>query len=118
MLRLLIEDVTLQRTDQLLVHVRFRGGATKTLELERPLPAWALRQTSTQVVAAVDKLIAHYTDEEIAEILNERGMRSGEGRALHWLMVRRTRLAEVALFSRTWGGAIKANTEWLHIGGH
>ena len=93
MLRLLIEDVTLQRTDQILAHVRFRGGATKTLELGRPLPAWALRQTSTQVVAAVDKLIAHHTDKEIAQILNERGMRSGEGRALHRLMVRRIRLA-------------------------
>ena len=93
MLRLLIEDVTLQRTDQILVHVRFRGGATKTLELGRPLPAWALRQTSTQVVAAVDALIAHHTDKEIAESLNERGMRSGEGRALHRLMVRRIRLA-------------------------
>ena len=93
MLRLLIEDVTLHRTDQILAHVRFRGGATKTLELGRPLPAWALRQTSTQVVAAVDKLIAHHTDKEIAAILNERGMRSGEGRALHRLMVRRIRLA-------------------------
>ena len=93
MLRLLIEDVTLQRTDQILVHVRFRDGATKTLELGRPLPAWALRQTGTQVVAAVDELIAHHTDNEIADILNERGMRSGEGRALHRLMIRRIRLA-------------------------
>jgi len=93
MLRLLIEDVTLRRGKQIVVHVRFRGGATNTLELPCPLPAWALRQTSTQLVAAVDRLIEEHTDKEIAAILNERGMRSGEGRALHRLMIRRIRLA-------------------------
>ena len=90
--RWLIEDV-LQRTDQNLVHVRIRGGATKTLKLAPPLSARALRQTSTQVVDAGDGLIAHHADKEIARILNERGMRPGEGRAPHRLMVRRIRLA-------------------------
>jgi len=93
MLRLLIEDVTLHRSEQLVVQICFRGGATKTLQLGRPLPAWALRQTSAQVVAAVDRLLDEHTDKDIASILNERGMRSGEGRALHRLMVRRIRVA-------------------------
>ena len=39
MARLLIEDVTLLRCDELLdVHVRFRGGATRSLQLPRPKP--------------------------------------------------------------------------------
>ena len=71
--RLLIEDVTL-RGDQILVHVRFRGGATETLELGRPLPAWALR------VRMPPSSFAHHTDKE-RQILNERGM-LGRG-ALH-----------------------------------
>ena len=34
--RVLLEDVTLIKRDQILVHVRFPGGATRTLEL--PIP--------------------------------------------------------------------------------
>jgi len=93
MLRLLIEDVTLRRGEHVVVQVRFRGGATQTLKLARPLPAWALRQTSAQVVGAIDRLLDERTDKEIAAILNERGMRSGEGRDLHRLMIRNIRLA-------------------------
>jgi DNA invertase Pin-like site-specific DNA recombinase len=93
MLRLLIEDVTLLKGKQVVAHVRFRGGATHTLELPRALPAWALRQTSTEVVGAIDRLLAEHTDKAIAAILNERGMRSGEGRELNRLMVRRIRIA-------------------------
>jgi hypothetical protein len=93
MLRLLIEDVTLLKGKHVVAHVRFRGGATHTLELPRALPAWALRQTSTEVVGAIDRLLAEHTDKAIAAILNERGMRSGEGRELNRLMVRRIRIA-------------------------
>lgn len=39
LLRLIIEDVTLLKGTELVVHVRFRGGATQTLTLPRPLPA-------------------------------------------------------------------------------
>ena len=39
MLRLIIDDVTLVKGKDLVVHVRFRGGATRTLTLPRPAPA-------------------------------------------------------------------------------
>ena len=41
MLRLIVDDVTLVKGTELVVHVRFRGGATRTLTLPRPAPAWA-----------------------------------------------------------------------------
>jgi hypothetical protein len=57
MLRLIIEDVTLVKAAQLVVHARFRGGTRRTLTPPRPTPAWALRQTSPEVVAEIDRLL-------------------------------------------------------------
>jgi hypothetical protein len=48
-------------------------------------------QTSPQVVAAVDELLDHHTHAQIADILNTRGMASGEGRPFHRLMIMRIR---------------------------
>ena len=44
MIRLLIEDVTLSKGEQTTVEVRFKGGATRTLSLPPPQPAWATWQ--------------------------------------------------------------------------
>jgi recombinase-like zinc beta ribbon protein len=79
MVRLLLEDVTLIRQDQVTVHVRFKGGATQTLTLPRPLTAWELKMTPAQVVAEIDQLMDDRTDKEIVGILNGRGTLSGEG---------------------------------------
>jgi len=79
MVRLLLEDVTLIRDKEITVHVRFRGGAERTLRLPIPLNAWKLRMTSAEVVAEVDRLLDECTFSQIASLLNERGFRSGEG---------------------------------------
>jgi hypothetical protein len=88
--RLLIEDVTLTRAEtDIQAHVRLRGGTAQTLCLPLPRPAWALRKTRGEVVAEVDRLLAHHTHTEIAQILNAQGLRSGEGRCFHRLIVQR-----------------------------
>ena len=91
MLRLIVEDVTLIKGTDLVVHVRFRGGATRTLTLPRPAPAWALRQTSPEVVAEIDRLLDAHTDVPIARILTEHGFRSGMGKTVTPTMVARVR---------------------------
>jgi len=91
MLRLIVEDVTLIKGKQLVAHVRFRGGATRTLTLPRPAPAWALRQTSPEVVAEIDRLLEEYTDVQIARVLTEGGFRSGTGKPVNIMMVARVR---------------------------
>jgi DNA invertase Pin-like site-specific DNA recombinase len=93
MLRLLIEDVTLLKGSEITAHVRFRGGAARTLLLPKPLPAWKLRQIDADVVEEIDRLIDAHTDAEIAAILRERGVRTYEGTVPHRLMIRRIRLA-------------------------
>ncbi len=77
MLRLLVEDVTLLRTDEVVAHVRFRGGAGKTLHLPLPLSAAQLRKVDPAVVAEVDRLLECHTGAEIVDILNESGLRPG-----------------------------------------
>src|SRR5712691_664659 len=77
MVRLLLEDVTLLKTEEVIAQIRFRGGATHTLRLPRPKPADQLRRTDPAVVAAIDRLLEHHTDAEIANILNSRGLHPG-----------------------------------------
>ncbi|MEP6698082.1 MAG: recombinase family protein [Pseudonocardiales bacterium] len=77
MVRLLLEDVTLLKADQVVAQIRFRGGATQTIRLPLPLSAPELRKTHSTVVAEIDRLIDDHTDTEIAELLNARGLRPG-----------------------------------------
>jgi hypothetical protein len=79
MVRLLLEDVTLLKADEVVAQIRFRGGATHTMRLPRPKPADQLRRTDPAVVTQIDLLLEHHTDSEIAEILNARGLRPGVG---------------------------------------
>jgi hypothetical protein len=79
MVRLLLEDITLTRDKEITVHVRFRGGAARTLQLQLPLNAWQQRKTNAAVVAEVDRLLDDYPYSQIASFLNERGFHSGEG---------------------------------------
>jgi hypothetical protein len=81
MLALLIEDVTLIKQREITVAVRFRGGATTTLTLPRPLTAQQLRTTHEPVRRQIDALLDQYTDAQVARILNESGLRTGVGDA-------------------------------------
>ena len=88
MLRLIIEDVTLRKgAQELAVHVRFHGGATRSVSLPRPLPAWKNWLTPEDVVAEIDRLLDDHTSGEIARQLNERGFRSGKGHRFHGRLV-------------------------------
>lgn len=81
MLALLIDDVTLIKQRQITAAIRFRGGATTTLTLPRPLTAQQLRATHDDVRQQIDVLLDDYTDAQVAHILNERGLRTGAGDA-------------------------------------
>ena len=104
MARLLIEDVTLLRGEQALdVHVRFRGGDTRSLQLPRPKTITDLRKLDPTVIAEIDRLLDDHTDSEIAAALNAAGHQPPVGdrftiwivwkiRTAHRLASRRDRL--------------------------
>jgi DNA invertase Pin-like site-specific DNA recombinase len=80
MVRLLIEDVTLVKTDQIHLHVRLRGGQTTSLSLPLPPNAWQLRQTDTDTLHELDRLLDEHPDGEVAQQLNAAGYRTSEGK--------------------------------------
>ncbi|CDX24936.1 conserved hypothetical protein [Mesorhizobium plurifarium] len=79
-LRLLVADVTLVKAETITANVRLSGGATRTLTLERPLPIAQIRKFKPELVAKIDRLLDRHCDREIADILNEGGLRTGEGK--------------------------------------
>jgi DNA invertase Pin-like site-specific DNA recombinase len=91
MVRLLIEDVTLVRTDEISMRIRFKGGATQSINLPLPPPAWKLRMTLPEAIAEIDRLVDHYTDAQAATQLNQQGLRTGTGARFSRLIVRRLR---------------------------
>lgn len=93
MLRLLVEDVTLLRTHVIQLHIRWKGGATTTLE--RPLPRSApdLRRTSPAIVEMIRALATEQTDRQIGDTLNVRCLCSGTGKPFTRLVVRSLRKA-------------------------
>ena len=74
------EDATLIREDRLTLHLRFKGGAHRTIQLPLPLRSWEQRKTSPEAVAEIDRLLDLHTYSEIAAELNQRGISSGEGK--------------------------------------
>jgi DNA invertase Pin-like site-specific DNA recombinase len=78
--RLLLEDVTLIRGDGITLHLRFKGGAQRTIQLPLPLRSWEQRQTSKEAVAEIDRLLDVKTYPEVAAELNHLGLHSGEGK--------------------------------------
>ena len=80
MLAYVVEDVTLVKLpDQgaTKIHVRFRGGQTTTLTTVNPKASCEKVKTPSQIVELVDELLDHHVYEEIAGILNARGLRPG-----------------------------------------
>ena len=91
MVRLLLEDVTLIRGQQITIHVRFKGGTARTLTLPLPRTSWELRQTPSEILAEIDRLLDEHTDAQVATILNQRGLQSGWGKPFCSRIVSRLR---------------------------
>jgi hypothetical protein len=83
MIRLLIEDVTLNRKEQIDIHIRFKGGRSHSLTVPVPLNAWQERKTDPEIVRQIDQLLDEFTDGEIADMLNQQGKVTGTGQSFH-----------------------------------
>jgi DNA invertase Pin-like site-specific DNA recombinase len=110
MMRLLITDVTLTKGHTLHADIRFTGGTTRSLDIPLPKSCIELRTTDAAIVREIDQLLDTYTDTEVADVLNKRGVRTATMRAFtrssvihlrvrHGLKHRRTRLLEAGLLT-------------------
>jgi hypothetical protein len=89
--RFLIEDVTVHKTDQIVAHIRFKGGATQTTSVALPPPFAQSRLTAPETLAAIDRLLDEYTDAQVAEHLNQQGYRTFDGLLFHSMHVSQLR---------------------------
>jgi len=80
MVRLLVDDVTLHKTDAIHLHVRLRGRQTHSLVVPIPPTSWQARQTRPDTLAELDRLLDTHTDAETADALNIAGHCSGENK--------------------------------------
>lgn len=90
--RLIIEDVTITRGDEIGLEIRFKGGATEMLKLPPPKPVWAIRKTDKDIVRQIDELLEYHTTAEIADILNSEGKVTGMGLPFTRFAVHRIRM--------------------------
>src|SRR5271166_3741084 len=59
------------------IHIRFKGGKTETLTTLNPKSSAQQVKTQPTIVNLVDELLDHHIYSEIADLLNERGLRPG-----------------------------------------
>lgn len=91
MLRLLIEDVTLVKSDKIQIHIRWKAGAVTSIELPLPLPLPDQIRTPPEIVELVRTMATEKTDAQIAQALNTRCLRTGRKNAFSRLIVRHIR---------------------------
>lgn len=87
--RLLIEDVTILRSQQTItLQVRFKGGATRILQLPVPQSAVDKYRIAPEAVARIDELLDEHTCAQTADIINREQHKTGKGLAFTALVVR------------------------------
>ena len=80
LLACIIEDATrikLPEAGITQVHLRFKGGKTETLTTSNPKPSREQVKTPPVIIQLVDKLLDNHIYSEIADILNQQGLRPG-----------------------------------------
>jgi DNA invertase Pin-like site-specific DNA recombinase len=80
LLRWLIKDVTLSKRGNVIgIDIRWQTEARTSLSIPRLKKSWEVRQTSSQVVSRIRELAPSHTATQIANLLNEEGLRPGLG---------------------------------------
>jgi len=81
LIRLLVTDVTLNKTDeQITAHIRLSGGQQHTLQVPRPLRAWEAHTTPPTTITLINQLLNDHTYDQTVEILNSKGLTGGWGK--------------------------------------
>ena len=82
MLRLLIRDITVEKLPdarQVVLHVRWQGGACTDTAVDLPRPIADRLRYPPQIVDQVRELACQLSDLQIVQVLNQQGVRSSRG---------------------------------------
>jgi hypothetical protein len=96
MLRLLIKDVTVEKTlepKQLILHIRWQGGAIEDMHCDIPMRIQDRIRYKDEFVSKIRILAEKHTNAQIAELLNQEGLKSSKGKpftpsAISWIRYR------------------------------
>jgi len=129
-MRVLLEDVTVQKGEQIVAQIRFKGGATQTLTVALPPPFAQSRLTTSATLAEIDRLLESYNDEEVAAQLNAAGrttfvglpfqashvsaLRRKHGLADHYSRLRAAGLLTAAELGAELGVSAETIWQWYH----
>src|SRR5258708_2356125 len=89
-----VETAHSRRLQQIQLDVRFRGGMSKTLMLPRPLSYCESHKQNPAMITEMDRLLGDYNYADVARILNEKGVITGDGLPLTSIAVGYVRKAD------------------------
>lgn len=91
LLRLVVKDITVEKSlnlKQVLLHIRWQGGAVETLNVDLPPRISDRLRYSNDVIDRVRTLVTTLPDDQIAETLNREGVSSSKGNPFNPSMVK------------------------------
>ena len=83
MIRLLIKDITVEKIldpKQLILHIRWQGGATEDIHCDIPRRIQDRIRYPKEFVSKIRRLARDRIDSQIAALLNEEGLKSSKGK--------------------------------------
>lgn len=89
-LRLLIKDITVEKSitpKQVMLHVRWQGGACEDILVHIPLDYATRMRYPNKIIQKVRKLAKHLTDYQIATAFNQEGIKSAKGNPFNPSMI-------------------------------
>jgi len=89
MLRLLIKDITVEKPapKQMLLHIRWQGGACTDLTVDLPPSVADQVRYPPQLLGRIRELAATLTNAQVAQCLNQEGLRSPKGKSFTTSMI-------------------------------
>jgi hypothetical protein len=91
MLRLLIRDITVERlaeARQVVLHVRWLGGACSDITVKLPMTLADRVRCAPEIVDRVRELSGTLSDHQIVQVLNQQGLRNSHGQPFKLAMIR------------------------------
>ena len=92
-LRLLIKDITVEKlihARKSILHIRWQGGATESIEVELPKKTHEKWRHSPELIEKVQKLALTMTDQQIVEQFKQLGLKTNKGnsftiKSIQWI---------------------------------
>ncbi len=110
-IRQLIKDITVDKQDKkILLHIRWQGGSTETIETSAPLLCYERWKASPEIVDKVRELSKKVYDDQIADYFNRHGIKTGKGNIFNVNSIKWIRHQhKIALFDPRLPGEVTVN---------